>query len=42
MKKVFTIAAVACVVLSSAACIGKGKGKAPPPAPIPTAIITKG
>ncbi len=40
MKKVFTIAAVACVVLSSAACIGKGK--APPPAPIPTAIITKG
>ncbi len=41
MKKVFTIAAVACVVLSSAACIGKGKAP-PPPAPIPTAIITKG
>lgn len=40
MKKVFAIAAVACVVLSAGACIGKGK--APPPAPLPAAVITKG
>lgn len=39
MKKVFAIAAVACIVLSAGACIGKGK--APPPAPV-SPIITKG
>lgn len=39
MTKVFAIAAVACIVLSAGACIGKGK--APPPAPI-APIITKG
>ena len=41
MKKVFAVTAVACIVLSAGACIGKGKGKAPPPAPI-SPIITKG
>lgn len=40
MKKVFAIAAVAGLVLSAGACIGKGK--APPPAPIVSPIITKG
>lgn len=39
MKKIFAIAAVAGLVLSAGACIGKGK--APPPAPL-SPIITKG
>ena len=42
MKKALAIAAVAGIVLSAGACLGKGKGKAPPPAPAPAAIITKG
>lgn len=41
MKKVLTLAAVAGIVLSSAACLGKGKAPPPPP-PAPAAIITKG
>lgn len=39
MKKIFAIAAVAGLVLSAGACIGKGK--APPPAPM-APIVTKG
>jgi len=42
MKKALAIAAVAGIVLSAGACLGKGKGKAPPPAPAPAAIVTKG
>lgn len=41
MKKVFAIAAVAGLVLSAGACIGKGKAP-PPPAPVVAPIITKG
>ncbi|HMO27884.1 ABC transporter [Enterovirga sp.] len=42
MKKALAIAAVAGIVLSAGACLGKGKGKAPPPPPAPAAIVTKG
>lgn len=42
MKKALAIAAVAGIVLSAGACLGKGKGKAPPPPPPAAAIITKG
>lgn len=42
MKKALAIAAVAGIVLSAGACLGKGKGKAPPPPPPPAAIVTKG
>lgn len=41
MKKVLVTASVACLVLSAAACIGKGKAPPPPPPPM-APIITKG